>query len=267
MENTSIDVLPKQNTGSEIPFASVKLPSKGKLYPKGHPLHNQETVDIREMVTADEDILFSEALVKKGTVLNELIRSCCLNKLLDPSTLLLGDKASMLLAIRISAFSADYRVMIRCNGCGADFENSFDLSKINLKFLEKEPVQPFTNLFEYNLPNGTPVHFSLMTDADDLELSAIEANTKKLGPKAKQQRMTNSLRILIKKLGTETDGGLIKKKLESLPIKQSRALRKYIREVTPDTIMKQSVVCPICDEEEVKVVPMGLSFFWPDLDE
>ena len=35
----------------------VDLPSGGRFYPQGHPLHNQEVVEIRFMTARDEDVL------------------------------------------------------------------------------------------------------------------------------------------------------------------------------------------------------------------
>ena len=32
-----------------IPTEFVELPSKGKFYPEGHPLHNEESIEIRHM--------------------------------------------------------------------------------------------------------------------------------------------------------------------------------------------------------------------------
>ena len=41
------------------PTEFVELPSRGRFYSEDHPLHNQETVEIRYMTAKDEDILTS----------------------------------------------------------------------------------------------------------------------------------------------------------------------------------------------------------------
>ena len=48
------------------PTTFVKLPSEGLYYPEGHPLHNQETIEIKQMTAKEEDMLTSRALLKKG---------------------------------------------------------------------------------------------------------------------------------------------------------------------------------------------------------
>ena len=66
----------RDDFGFEIPVESIPLPSNGAVYPADSPLHCRETVDIRAMTAREEDILTSRALIKKGTVITELIKSC-----------------------------------------------------------------------------------------------------------------------------------------------------------------------------------------------
>lgn len=48
----------------EIPVELVMLPSKGSVYPIGHPLSNEETVEIKAMTAREEDLLTSRALIR-----------------------------------------------------------------------------------------------------------------------------------------------------------------------------------------------------------
>jgi hypothetical protein len=43
------------------PTTVLELPSKGLFYPEGHPLHGRDTIQIRQMTTAEEDILSNRA--------------------------------------------------------------------------------------------------------------------------------------------------------------------------------------------------------------
>ena len=49
-----------------VPTEFVELPSQGKYYPEGHPLHQEESIEIRQMTAKEEDILTSRTLLKKG---------------------------------------------------------------------------------------------------------------------------------------------------------------------------------------------------------
>ena len=55
--------MPPQNTKPTLDFITptevVDLPSEGKFYPQGHPLHNKTAIEIRYMTAKDEDILTS----------------------------------------------------------------------------------------------------------------------------------------------------------------------------------------------------------------
>jgi hypothetical protein len=51
--------------GLDIPAETVMLPSQGKVYSKGHPLHNVETVEIYPMTAREEDILTTRAYLKR----------------------------------------------------------------------------------------------------------------------------------------------------------------------------------------------------------
>jgi len=45
------------------PTELVDLPSKGRFYPEGHPLHGEETVEIKFMTAKEADILTSPSLL------------------------------------------------------------------------------------------------------------------------------------------------------------------------------------------------------------
>ena len=57
------------------PTEFVNLPSKGKFYPDGHPLKDQETVELKMMTTKQEDILTSRSLLKKGVAIDRFLQS------------------------------------------------------------------------------------------------------------------------------------------------------------------------------------------------
>jgi len=50
-----------------VPTKFVSLPSEGKYYPEGHPLHNKDVIEIKHMTAKEEDILTSKALLSKGS--------------------------------------------------------------------------------------------------------------------------------------------------------------------------------------------------------
>ena len=63
-----------------VPTDFVELPSQGTFYPGGHALHNQKTIEIRQMTAKDEDILTSVSLLKKGVAIERLLESLIVDK-------------------------------------------------------------------------------------------------------------------------------------------------------------------------------------------
>ena len=106
-----------QTLDFSTPTELVDLPSKGRFYPEGHPLHGQETVEIKFMTAKDEDILTSPSLLKKGIAIDRLIQNVILNKNINVSTLLSGDKSAIMIASRINGFGAEYKTKVVCPSC------------------------------------------------------------------------------------------------------------------------------------------------------
>ena len=69
--STKPEVAPQIN--SKYPTELVDLPSEGWFYPKDHPLASGQ-IEMRYMSARDEDILTSANLIKKGVVLDKLLK-------------------------------------------------------------------------------------------------------------------------------------------------------------------------------------------------
>ena len=172
----------KDDFGFEIPVETVPLPSGGKCYDADHPLHGQETVEIRAMTAREEDILTSKALIKKGTVITHLIKSCLIDKRIDPNTLLAGDRNALMVALRITGYGVEYKVEIDCPACGERSKHNFNLGELPIKRLECRPVAEGTNVFESDLPvSKAKVRWKLLTGHDEQEIIQMTERRKKQG--------------------------------------------------------------------------------------
>ena len=63
----------------KFPTEEVELPSKGLLYPEGHPLKSGK-IEIKYMTAKEEDILSNQSYIQKGVVLDKLLESVIINK-------------------------------------------------------------------------------------------------------------------------------------------------------------------------------------------
>lgn len=248
----------------DVPFESVPLPSKGLLYPEGSPLYGRETVDIRVMTAREEDILTSRALIKKGTVITELLKSCLMDKSINVQDMVAGDRNALMVALRITGYGAEYPAEIECNACGHVYDNSFNLAELPIKRLEISPVKPGENVFEYVLPvSKRKVHFKFLTGADEEQINIIQDKLKKLGNQ-RDEYVTTRLKHSIVEIDGVTSKAEISRFVDHMRAGDSKSLRRYMDKHEPGMVMKQDASCPACGHEEEVGMPLGASFFWPE---
>jgi len=121
-----------ENKKFDFPTEIIELPSKGLVYPEGHPLR-KGTVEIKYMTAKEEDILASQNLIKKGIVLDKLFESVVVETGVNPNDIILGDKNAILLATRVLGYGPDYEVEITDPFSLEKQKVVIDLSKIQTK--------------------------------------------------------------------------------------------------------------------------------------
>jgi len=254
----------RDDFGFEIPVESIPLPSNGAVYPADSPLHCRETVDIRAMTAREEDILTSRALIKKGTVITELIKSCLIDKRIQVQDMIAGDRNAIMVALRITGYGAEYNVEADCPACGVRSKQEFNLGEMPIKRLEIEPVAKGQNLFEFKLPmTKKTVNFKFLSGRDEEEITTTQERAKKQGALA-DNLVTTRLQYCLVSIDGKTDRSSINGFIRSMPARDSMALRKFIEANEPGIEMKSDFDCSSCNEVNEVRVPLGASFFWPD---
>ena len=66
----------------QFPTEEVTLPSKGLLYPEGHPLKSGK-ITMKYMTAKEEDILTNQNFIKNGTVIDKLLKSLVVDKFIN----------------------------------------------------------------------------------------------------------------------------------------------------------------------------------------
>jgi hypothetical protein len=252
----------------DIPFDVVKLPSKGLVYDEDSSLCGVTEVSIRSMGALQENILNSPALIKKGTVSSVLVKSCMADPTIDVSSLLMGDKAALMMGIRISGLGHEYKVMTKCPSCGEEFKHTFDLRKCPIKFLDVEPIRKNTNYFETELPRMKKVvGFKLLTDMDDLELMTIQKQKKKSANSDIDTSSTDKLLMQIVSIAGNSERSFVAEtllhKMSSMDIKH---LQQRIEEISPGIDLEEEVTCTHCAETDLHRVPLTSEFFRPKME-
>ena len=246
------------------PTEFVDLPSKGMLYPEGHPLHNVDTLEIKYMTAKEEDILTSKTLIRKGIVIDRLIQSVLVNANFNVDDLLIGDKNAILLATRITGYGDRYDTEIGCPVCSHRFEHSFSLSEPSIHHTGDEVIDVIfeNNLFYVDLPvSKVRVGLKPLNSGDQKRMDA--ATSKKMKLKLPESHLTDLLKEIVVSAAGSTDQGLIAKFIEVMPAKDSRLVRDAYRKIIPNVSLTQEISCPNCGSESRMEVPFGADFFFP----
>ena len=247
------------------PTELVDLPSRGRFYPEGHPLHMQETVEIKFMTAKDEDILTSPTLLKKGIALDRFIQNVLVDKRINVGTILSGDKNAILLASRINGFGADYQTMVTCPNCSTASKYTFDLSEVG-EYLGDDHDDydiEFTDrgTFMITLPvTKVQVEGRFMNSRDEMDFIKKMNNTK---DKSKHETLlTDQLKRIIVSINGISDRRQIEQAVGLIPALDSRHLRAVYAKITPGVEMSQDFACPSCGFEKEVDIPMTVDFFW-----
>ena len=255
----------KDDFGLEVPVESVPLPSLGVIYPVGSSLHNAQTVEIRAMTAKEEDILTSRALIKKGTVITQLLKSCIVDRSIDVDSMISGDRNAVMTSLRITGYGASYNCEVNCPDCGEANKQDFNLADLPIKNLTISPVVDGANIFEFVLPmTKKKINFKFLTGNDETEISQESDRRKKKLGSDNENLITTRLMYSIVSVDDIKDKNKIAMFVRSMPAGDSRVLRKFMDDNEPGVEMKAWMTCSSCNEQSEVRLPLGASFFWPD---
>ena len=249
----------------DFPTEVIELPSQGKVYPEGHPL-SKGTIEIKYMTAKEEDILASQNLIRRGVVLDKLFESVVVEPGLDIGDIFIGDKNAILLATRVLGYGKDYQVEVNDPFTLEPQKTTIDLSAIQIKEVDFSKLNS-NNLYEFELPISKKiVKIKLLTHKDELAINAdIQAmNRLSKGKDSVSQDVSTRLRYMIQEVDGNSERGFINKWVQNnLLARDSRAIRNYVKEISPDLDLKYEFTSEITGETEALDIPFGIGFFYP----
>lgn len=273
MDNASIPITRPMSQSSlmndtpvktKFPTEWIDLPTGGHFYSVNSPLSSGR-IELKYMTAREEDILTSQNLIKKGIVLEELMKALIVDKSINFDELLIGDKNAILIASRRLAYGDKYPVKIKCPECGE--ESQIDVNLSALKFTESDLSQyeKNKNAFDYQLPHSKRnVVFKLLTHLDETQIDAELKAIAKISKNNVAPEITTRLKYMLLSVDGNSDKSFVKKFVDTeLTSRDSIELRKHLRGVTPSVDMNFNFVCPACGHTARMAVPMGVDFFWP----
>ncbi len=239
-----------QNFPTEI----VDLPSKGLLYPEGHPLASG-TVEMKYMTAKEEDILTNQGFIERGVVIDKLLQSLIVTKF-NYDDLLVGDKNAILIAARVLGYGKDYEFNYQ-----GQTEN-VDLSLVENKVFDESLFADRKNEFKYELPStGNVITFKLLTHGDEQKIQQEVRGLKKIN-KDSSPELSTRLKHMILSVNGANDSKSIRDFVDNhFLARDSRAFRKFVADMQPDVDLK---FYPENGPSGGVDIPIGVSFFWPD---
>jgi len=251
---------------NKYPTDIIPLPTKGWFYPEGHPLTSGE-IELKQMSAKEEDILANPQLRKNGKFLEKLLEALIVNKDIKQQEILVPDKNAIFISIRRLAYGDEYPILVTCAACGEQNKVVVNLGLVENKPFAFDNYKKGENSFSFKLPNsGITVTYKLLNQVDEKNVEIELNQLKKISPEASKE-LTTRLKWVITSLDGNPDKGAIRKFIDDqLRAKDSLALRKHMRETTPDIDFAFDFVCESCGHERRQDIPMGLSFLWPDFD-
>ena len=239
----------------KFPTEMVELPSKGLLYPEGHPLAEGK-IEMKYMTAREEDILTNQNYIKQGIVIDKLLQSMIITKV-NYDDILVIDKDAIMVAARVLGYGKDYT-----------FEFNGETVTVDLSLLkEKESTLAIVNNkneFPFTLPHsGNNITFKLLTHGDENKIDRELEGLKKIDSKGSFELSTR-LKFMITSINGNYENKTIREFVDNAFLaRDTKAFREYLNQTSPGLDLKFTYL----DENEAEkeaALPIGLNFFWPD---
>ena len=236
----------------KFPTEEVELPSKGLIYPKDNPLSSGK-IEMKYMTAKEEDILTNTNYIQKGIVLDKLLESLIVSKI-NYNDIVTGDKNALLIAARVLGYGKDYEVTI------GGVNHTIDMSVLENKDFDETSLTSGKNEFSFKLPSSdVTITYQLLTGKLEKAIEREIAGIKKIHKDASPE-LTTRLKHMILSVDGKDDKKDIRDFVDNYMLaRDSRAFRDYIKDTQPDVNLSY-----ILDNGKEVVIPIGLSFFWPD---
>ena len=248
------------------PTTLVDLPSRGKFYREGHPLFGKDTIEIRQMTTAEEDILTNRSLLKNGTALDKLLERVMIDAPCGPDDLLVSDKNAVLIQTRIDGYGPSYKTKVQCPNCSHTQKKEFNLhecQRISDSEVDSHVTATEVGTFIVALDNGWQVEIRPLTGKDESFLTRRVKKSKNKEDMA--ATIQEQLFAMITSVSGHNDPATIRKAIDHMTGLQSRIIREAYRKCIPNVTLRSDFECVECEHSTDMEVPLNAEFFWSNV--
>jgi|TARA_R110002020_G_scaffold196775_2_gene397755 hypothetical protein len=251
MEPTKAQAQSELNMG--VPYDVIELPSQGRFY------HSKKSnIKVTYLTASDENVLMSQNLVQSGDMVDVLLRRKILEPDVNIDELLECDKEAVLIFLRNTAYGPTYKITLIDPEDKKSFEHTVDLSSVSTKDFALTPDK--NGEFDFSLPvSKKTIKFKFLTGLEEKELEAV---TKEYDGLQVAPVVTKRLEKHITEIDGEKDKGVIAQRIQSMPIRDSQELRKYIATHKPGLDLDLTVNAPSGNQVSTRL-SFGVAFFRP----
>jgi len=232
----------------DLPHDVVKLPSNGIFYK-----NKKKSIKVGYLTAADENLIIGNS----SNFMMHLLRNKIYEYDIKPEDLVESDIEAILIFLRNTSFGPELEMRTTDPATGNLFNVTIDLSELNII----KGIDPDADgVYNIKLPkSGDLVKVKPLTYGDVSEINdLVESYPKnRIAP-----RVTLRLSKEIIEVNGNTNKGDISKYVESMPISDSKFIRKYLNENEPRLDLKKNVKTPSGDMTTVNA-GFGVDFFRP----
>lgn len=236
-----------------LPHDVVKLPTGGVFYKS-----KKKSVKVGYLTAADENLIISALNNNKDGVVMTLLRNKVYEHDLRPEELMDADIQAILIFLRNTSFGSEYNLNLVDPITKKTFPTNVSLDELNIKKCEHKPGED--GLYVTTLPrSGANVKLKPLSFSDELELDKL---AEQYPAGITIPKITWRLNKQIVELNGETDRGVISQFIESMPILDSKHIRKFLDENMPGLDLTRTVIAPSGEKVSFDIT-FGVEFFRP----
>ena len=235
-----------------LPHDVVQLPTGGIFYKS-----KKKAVKIGYLTANDENYLIGAGRSSENIIL-KLLRNKMYEHDLRPEELLDGDVEAILIFLRNTSFGSEYSINLIDPATDKPFVGTIQLDELNIRKTDVKPDEDGT--FTTKLPKtGVTVKLRPTTFNDTIELDKMADQY----PAGRQvPRITWKLLKHIAEIDGEQDKSKISLFIDTLPIMDSKYIRKFLKDNEPSLDLKRSVIAPSGEVVSFEIA-FGVDFFRP----
>jgi len=252
MENYELE-----QSNFNLPHDVIQLPSKGIFYKS-----KKKSIKVGYLTAQDENLLanFDPKVSLNESIVLPLLRRKIYEKDIKAEELTDGDVEAILLFLRNTSFGPEYTIGVKDPVTEKTFSTSIMLDELNYSKINTEPNE--NGIYNLTLPmSKSQVEIKMMTLGDRVNL---ERDIRNYPVNLTAPVITMRLSKQIVSVNGKTDRGEIETFIESMPIADSKFIRRFSMENEPKLDLRKEVIAPSGERVMVDIT-FGVEFFRPFL--